>query len=595
MEHFRVASRTNSPLTPDAWRRLQPLLIQEMPDAKQRFSEFQRENSRPRSTDEAKLSKTEARDAEMERWESSQKDIRAKLRTCAASVLYLERKRGDNLKGEDAADFASATLHGIRESWEHHRKVYGVVGEWRERGGSDMPVPSGDLTLDAMKWVYNEEIKSFAERSGKKDLFICDACVDGRFFTLEGCIQHYSSRHTHTMGSGKSGVSWTTALWEMEPPFALVPSTKLREIRNSQMHAPTSLPTRGGRPPTSRPAPFDAGMGNPYPIHMPGGWQVGHYPQATPPPLAPSYAEPGPYDQMTWYAPIGPSPVATPSTVYGGYSRPTTAAPGPAQTWVPPVPIPPPQSFSPPVGPDGRFQPPHFPGTPAYQPLGTANPMPYQWPAATSPVQPMQPGLWEIQFNELARVAHDVYLSLSTVPFKVFPKVPPSVSIFCAIQRSAARFTVVYKNELNFELFYDCVVRHDRMKHIREAQQVTCKTCHGQGGAMPIFTFQELMEHFKRDHIDTARQAGRNILDWKTEMLALPHDILPSEDWLSEIMIDPDVNVDNRDILRDVFRKLLDELEGPRREHYDPRHPDAAGATISRSRFRDTGGQQVSV
>lgn len=61
------------------------------------------------------------------------------------------------------------------------------------------------------------------------------------------------------------------------------------------------------------------------------------------------------------------------------------------------------------------------------------------------------------------------------------------------------------------------------MVDIKNAQRVACKACQGgQVGIYKIYSYHELLMHFKLVHVDAARNTQNPPADWKEDMLELP-------------------------------------------------------------------------
>lgn len=589
MAGFTTSMRESHALRDDEWQALRPQLVQELPDAEKRYIEVHGDLTSSRPSEEPRSAKDTSKDPDNQGWEDSQSAIRSHLASYAQQDIAQLWQSGAAVNQHNVADFASQVLRKTRDRWQSNHETHGSVQDHEPRGSKDYAVSAGPLTLDALKWVYNDQIKPIAEKF-TKELFLCNGCNDPRMFTLEGCIQHYSSRHTNEMSHGKSGISWQTALWQQKSPFAADPSQKLVQRKADSSNTNQNLPTRGGRPQYGGHEMTDASNSHTrqfttpqQPIHQSTPYGP------PPPPQMPHYQNQYGMHPSQYYAMV-PSPAPPTPFSNGGWSRPGSAHPGSTHTWYPPPPPPPPPLvYSPPVH-DGRYPPPSPMQGPPY-PYGAPAPvamqhgyMPVMHPPVQPPVQPPQPGLYEIQLNWLAPVLLDVYSSLSSLRNMI-----PSVSIFCAIQRSASLFSSEFRNELNFELFTRCVMTHPSLHQLKNAVNLGCKACRDaeeadrkQGASFRIYPFHELLSHFRNVHYDRNRIPEAMLPDWKTELLELP-----TQNILRPLMNDSAPDDQQRIILHESLRGLLDSHVGDDPMQYDPQHPQISSAEHSRSRRRN--------
>lgn len=602
MHSFDTAMQINRELVDEEWDALKPHLLSEVAEANLAILGVERQGTETSSLgEEPKRMRSEDKLPDSKEWEDQQFDIRARLSDYADRVISNDWQSGKLVNKRNAPDFAVQVLQEVREQWAKDRQHYGTLrpGEEAVPRGS-FPVPDGVLTLDAMKWVYNVKISGIVGKPEKK-LFACRMCIDDdsmntKDFSFESLVQHYASIHGDSSQENTSGVSWKTALWPWKRLFASVHSARVSSNHHRSHFAPVMV-HRGKGPPRRPIDNVKVGSNRPFyveqqPTMAMQDWHPAAYmgqPSAPLPPPQYQTPAPAPWTQYPAVFPAQgfPSPVQTPHSTFGGYTRPPTAIPG----VTPGYPIPQPPVYSPSAPGGERYAPP--PGT-TYPHAGSGtSPMQYSTaygsafpPPVSAHVSAPQNSFYQNQLEELGQNAREIYLSLSK-----FYGMPPSVSIHCAIQRSVHRFRNRYANELSFELFFDCFAKHPSMFHIRNVERLTCNNCHlhrDRESAAKKYSFYDLLLHFKLVHLEGLRGPSGIPTDWTENLLGLP-----SREDMRQLVSDPDLGVRQREIIQDNFEELLEPSPNPMEHEYDPRHPQVRNNAGDRVRHQGHDEHQV--
>ncbi|OAL33011.1 hypothetical protein AYO22_00096 [Fonsecaea multimorphosa] len=240
MDAFQAAILISRPLDDKAWEILKPRLLAQRADAEHR---------------ESKLA---LRDPNIQLQKRQQLEEEQRVAQANASHMWIELKipARDKLQ-RYAQDF-------IQQTWSDGRAVTRATATQEDRmlelKGTAFPQDQASLacrklTLEDMKWVYEEFVKPHTDKFGK-ELFLCHVCdINQKLFAFEAVIQHFAAKHTNSFSSGNSIVYWK-ADWPLEPPFDPHPNipwalevTGTMSRMQPHQQARQGFPTRG--PPSS--------------------------------------------------------------------------------------------------------------------------------------------------------------------------------------------------------------------------------------------------------------------------------------------------------------------------------------------------------
>lgn len=579
MPAYQAAIQIPTEMTEQAWRVLKPRLISQLPEATAKLEEFKKFALSQHEDPVALVTNKE--------WDESQADIRRRLAHYADHIIANDWQSGLTVEAHNAADFASQVLSKIRDLYAADLATHGTTSNSvASSPQTEGPVPQAPLVLDAMKWVYNMKIKTFAERHGK-DIFLCNDCDTPRSLTFEGVIQHYASTHTNKFSDGNSGIVWRKAPWPLVPPFAPDPSNR----RAAHL-------SRSGWSGAKGPAAYGPAAD----ISGHRSFPVSH---GFPPAFATSPLAPTPQRASTLLGSLGvhertpyqgymsspssfgygPQLSTSPYSSANPYSRPVTQTPGSVLSYPTPAQG---HGFSPPAAagaPSPLFS---LGGAVSPGTSGLRGLIPPFGSAATSPTQTPQANLFQTQRDELARIARDVHFNLS-----LLPKVPPSVVIYTVIHAAVFHFSSLFSNPPNLDLFTDCVMTHPLMGFIKDTHQLGCKACtldpSDAQWAMRMYSFHELLAHFRSHHIERFHsihglQPGPSALakrpDWMEDMIDLPNDSMIAglknapemTDWVMGHLM-----ASFPHIFGSVGETQLASSPVASEMEYDPRHPEVVG------------------
>ncbi|USW46981.1 Putative F-box-like domain superfamily protein [Septoria linicola] len=224
MESFQAAMQIATPLTAAAWEMLKPRILAQREAAE--LAEHARASqlaalqaAMPSYFSEDVISKP-AKEVYDREYEDAQTPLRKRLGEYADDIINGHWGGGKMLDRENVPIFAIKVLEHV-----HRRYV-----EDKELGN---PPPAPFLSLDNMKWVYDNKVRPFTDVH-RKEHFICAGCDEEKkpkWFAFEGLIQHYGAKHTTTFSKGNIIVHWQTAEWPETPPFHINPAQWLRPDR----------------------------------------------------------------------------------------------------------------------------------------------------------------------------------------------------------------------------------------------------------------------------------------------------------------------------------------------------------------------------
>jgi hypothetical protein len=567
MESFAAALQIAMPLTDQAWELLKPRLLRQREAAEQQERELLAKNQfLTKQTEERKQQDAQLREAKEIRdreWEETQKSVRERLETYADNFIRDQWQNGAAVTRDSCAQFAADMLLHVR-----HRFYNSIAQEDARMRSMGIPIPldsphaapTRKLTLENMRWVYENKIKPFTEQF-QKELFLCNACDNsGRYYSLDSVVQHFAAKHTDSLSMGTAVVYWK-ADWPELPPFDPNP-TAAKAAMYTAAHSSAVLPS--GQPTYHAPSahhghvaarhiPIEQPM---YPariaqhyhgINSQGNGNVSLAYQEPPSPrYAPQridLAAPRAYNTVpgTAYPAIigyGPPPVPD----HHDWRRQPWQSNG-MNVYQQQYPVPPP-SHQPPFGARPGSALSYISQIPPYSSLPILSNQ-FSRPqtqagtrALYNPITPGQPmGIYQVQIQELARNAREIWDGLLGVN-----DMPDSIRVQVIIHHVVLRFRDQYTNEPSLALFTDGLNNNSQMAPLRALSGLSCKACatinrlvgpYGnddiRGPDHRLHTLPALLAHFQSAHVEhvqpivipsTGIEMPRP--DWKFDMVEMP-------------------------------------------------------------------------
>ncbi|ERF72250.1 hypothetical protein EPUS_02137 [Endocarpon pusillum Z07020] len=569
MESFAAALQIAMPLTDQAWEHLRPRLLAQREVAEQQEREqlaknqFLIQQAEERKQQEAQLK--EAKEILDREWEESQKSVREKLEMYADTFVREQWQNGDAITKGSCAQFAADMLLHVR-----HRFYTSIAQEDAHKRSMGIPIPidspqatpTRKLTLENMRWVYENKIKPFTEHY-QKELFLCNACDNhGKYYSLDSVVQHFAAKHTDSLSMGTAVVYWKSD-WPELPPFDPNPTAARASMYVSAVNASPAFTSAQFMHNTP-----SASHGHATGMHI----NPEHSMYPGPHIAAPAYGRPAqsygsvspayqeqPSPKSTFYRidqaavrGYNPSPITTypAAQVYGHPQAPNhqdwrgqQAANNATNSYQQAFPV----SF-PNQQPDFSARPgsalSQISQNPPYASWPTASnkfPRPLQQAVvkpAVNPVQPGQPmGIYQVQIQELAKNAREIFEGTSDVA-----EMPDSVRVQVIIRHVVLRFKDKYTNEPNLALFTDGLNNNSQMAPMRALSGLSCKACvttsrmsgtYGEAvkrdSDRRMHTLPALLAHFQSAHVEHVQPIAISSggvemprLDWKFDMVEMP-------------------------------------------------------------------------
>ena len=525
MESFQAALQISTPLTERAWDILKPRLLSQVTEARSRdaaLAERLRANSAQFAEQgQSVLSREEQLDPSDREWELAQAPIQEYLSSCAEDLILEHWGSEAAITLESASKFAADILLSSRA------RFYEEKSRHSERTGPPSPNQSypwhHKLTLENMKWLYDQKIKSVAERF-QKELFLCNGCeVNSRYYGFEAVIQHYAAKHTTLLSLGNVVVNWRSE-WPEDAPFHPNPPTnRITMHPSSTPWTPNSNFQTGSYGKRAVSSPMPTQQMNYQPQYSVAG-ALNHSAYTVPPPniapgsFLPSQNQPNeginvyePYSAHAYH--VGQNFYAQQLPQYPSHLMDQNLSYAPSAI----APQPPAATF---------------PFTATDVPMiNVANS--FMTPLVT-------PDLYQTQLNDMAKHARDVWFGTSGIK-----DISQSVRIYVVIQHVVSRFEKKYTNEPSLSMFIDGLNRCPSMRPVRSLNGLACKTCvefphvetdsvgrrTGTASETKFYTLPHLLNHFHTAHLEKSRpsvdlQTGieSSRLDWKFDMIELPGD-----------------------------------------------------------------------
>ena len=528
MDSFQAALQISTPLTEKAWEILKPRLLAQRNIAEAREATITEQLRAVQATaseqNQQDLHSKNTRDLSDSEWELAQAPVRKRLSEHADTLIREKWARGLAVAKSNVAQFAADVLLSVRATY--YREMDQMRSDPNGSSDGESANLQQRLTLENMKWLYDNKVKLLGEPL-QKELFLCQGCdVPARYYGFEAVIQHYAAKHTSSLSVGNIVVNWR-AEWPEDPPFQPYPSLATSRFQSQGLHWSTSS---SSAPPVDLGNVEYATLKEENPATEVAAYPVNNYSSRQftydlPPFSSPDLSRP----QSSYSAYMNPSGYPGETQFHPGL---TSVHPGNQTTGTHHI-----MHGGPPSGSAGFV--PALSYMTSSQPLDKANSL------ANSSFSPpfSATDLYHTQMNEMAKHARDVWFGTSGIK-----DIPPSVRIYVVIQHVAFRFEQRYTNEPSLAMFLDGLDHNPLMRPVRSLNGLACKTCVSAGFShteedqshstqatadRKLYTLPHLLNHFRAAHVETSRptidlQTGMEALnlDWKRDMIELPHESL---------------------------------------------------------------------
>lgn len=242
IDSFQAAMQITSPMTDAAWDMLRPRILAQREAAE--LAEHQRQEqwaalqaTVPFTAAEEAFIKP-AKELYDKEYEHAQEPLRKKLDEYADEYINHKWNGAHALDKDNCPTFAVETMLYVRQRYLSDKEAGAIPSfDVPVRAGSKQgtPIPEPFLSLDNMKWVYDNKIRTLTDNH-RRELFICAGCAEERkpkWFAFEGLIQHYGAKHTTAFSKGNIVVHWQTSEWPDDPPFHQNPSNFIKSDRRA--------------------------------------------------------------------------------------------------------------------------------------------------------------------------------------------------------------------------------------------------------------------------------------------------------------------------------------------------------------------------
>lgn len=229
IESFQAAMQIAQPMTDEAWEMLKPRILAQRETAEliehERASQLAAlQAAMPMGTPEDHIPKP-AKETFDREYEQAQEPLRKMLGEYADDYINGHWHAGKGIDKTNAPIFAIHVLLHVFQRYIEDKQL-GQLPRFeppkeKESGKQTTPPLEPFLSLDNMKWVYDNKVRPLTD-GHRRELFLCPGCSNQRnpkWFAFEGLIQHYGAKHTTAFSKGNIVVHWQTAQWPEEPPF----------------------------------------------------------------------------------------------------------------------------------------------------------------------------------------------------------------------------------------------------------------------------------------------------------------------------------------------------------------------------------------
>lgn len=221
MDAFQAAIKIARALTDNDWKILEPRLLA------QRIAAQHKETIQvtPGSNAEEQLRQQQleeeqqvAQENENNMW--SELNVSSRDRITRHAQKFIQQTWLGGVRKATSSTFAAEVLCYVRQRFDDEIAEEDKMLTMKGTAFPHTPesLANRRLTLEDMKWAFEEFVKPHTDKYGK-DLFLCRDCDNSqKLFPFEGVIQHYAAKHTHSFSRGSAVVYWK-AEWPSEPPF----------------------------------------------------------------------------------------------------------------------------------------------------------------------------------------------------------------------------------------------------------------------------------------------------------------------------------------------------------------------------------------
>ena len=256
MPSFRATMKIAQTMTEEFWENtLKPRILAEREAAE--IAEHNRQGQLaylqtavPHSAQDEPFTRP-AKDTYDKEYDLAQEPLRKRLGDYADDFIESHWKGGD-LDKYNSPVFAVKVIEYVDRRYRED-KLAGILpppprANLRSRQGT--PIPEPFLSLDNMKWVFDNKI---APRTGAhgREVFLCSGCghPGNKWLAFEGLIQHYGAKHTTAFSRGNIVVHWQTSEWPSDLPFIRDPSYYIKQPKrasDTKGHARRTPQTNNG-------------------------------------------------------------------------------------------------------------------------------------------------------------------------------------------------------------------------------------------------------------------------------------------------------------------------------------------------------------
>jgi hypothetical protein len=599
MDSFAAALQIAMPLTDQAWERLKPRLLAQREAAEQQEREQLAQNQFfMQQTEERKQQEAQLREAKetLDRdWAESQKSVREKLEIYADNFIREQWQNGDTVTKSSCAQFAADMLLHVR-----HR-FYNVLAQEDARMRSmGVPIPTDSphtattrkLTLENMRWVYENKIKPLTEHF-QKELFLCNACDNhGRYYSLDSVVQHFAAKHTDSLSMGTAVVYWK-ADWPELPPFDPNPTAAKASMyaAENSLSAPAPSQSAYNTSLANHGYAADAYIPSSQTIYSASfGGQYAHHRHARAfDSVSPAYQETSSprnaFQRLEQVASRGFNPMpesantviqrygALPTSDHFDWRRQGSNNILHSHQYHVQAPYPSPHDFNATTGSaiSHRSQNPPFSSVTTSTGQFSRPQLPIGVRQVFNPVPAGQPmGIYQVQIQELAQNAREIWNGTSGIS-----DMPDSVRVQVIICHVVLRFKDKYTNEPNLALFTDGLNNNSQMSPMRALSGLYCKACATANDMSEAYgnidtraieqrmhTLPALLAHFQSAHVEHVQPLAISPtgiemprLDWKFDMVRMP-----AETVMRNLMYSPGITQAKLNLIATVLPKYFPSL-----------------------------------
>lgn len=270
---YQAAIQIARPLTDDDWNQLKPKLLDQTADAlkerdaareKADMAEYWKQQElavlnalEPSPAYTADFLKP-AKELYGKDYDRVQDDLRARLVQYVDEYVNQTWRGNPRLDRDTAPIFVAKTIMEVQRKYEEERAAGGLPAP-PAKPRTRVPIPDPFLSLDNMKWLFENKIKSYLASIYSREIFLCAGCLEDdpahqkqAWFAFEGLIQHYAAKHTTDFSKDNITVHWQNTPWPEDPPFHPQPDVYI--VPNNRNIRPQARST----PQARRNDPFQA-------------------------------------------------------------------------------------------------------------------------------------------------------------------------------------------------------------------------------------------------------------------------------------------------------------------------------------------------